>query len=212
MPPVARFALLALALGGVGAAQAGALYCCNDSNGKQVCGDILPQACYGRAYREIGDNGQVRRYVDAPPTAEQRAAREAEEKRRKEADLLLKEQKRKDAALLETYGSERDIEMMRQRAEQDTQAAIRTAEKKVGDARQLRKKYENEAEFYKKKDLPPEVQKGLREADYEIKAQQELVEAKKKELETIQAKYAEDRRRYLELTRGKAAVANPAPR
>ena len=37
----------------------GLLYCCNDSNGKQVCGDILPQACYGRAYREIGDGART---------------------------------------------------------------------------------------------------------------------------------------------------------
>ena len=37
-----------------------------------------------------------------------------------------------------------------------------------------------EAEFYKKKQLPPEIQKGLNDADFEIKAQQSVIESKKK--------------------------------
>ena len=44
----------------------GTLYCCQDANGKQVCGDILPQACYGRGYREIGDGARTVRQVEAP--------------------------------------------------------------------------------------------------------------------------------------------------
>ena len=64
------------------------LYCCQDSSGKQVCGDILPQVCYGRAYREIGADGRTVREVDAPLTAEQRAQKVAEDaKRKEEADV-----------------------------------------------------------------------------------------------------------------------------
>ena len=179
----------------------GLLYCCNDSNGKQVCGDILPQACYGRAYREIGDGARTVRQVEAPLTPEQRVQRAADDEKRRQEEIVRKEQQRKDQALLNTYGSERDIDAMRMRAETDVFQSIRNAETKISEIRQLRKKFENEAEFYKKKTLPAEVKKGLDDADFEIRGQESIIESKKKELETIRAKYNDDKRRYIDLSR-----------
>ena len=178
---------------------AGQFFCCHDATGKQVCGDILPQACYGRAYREVGSNGQTIRTFDAPLTAEQRALRTAEEEKKRIEDEKRKEQQRKDQALLNTYGNEQDIELMRKRAEGDVLKAIANAEKKIVEIRQQRKKFENEAEFYKKKTLPHEVQKGLADADSDINSQEVFIAEKKKELEVIRAKYDEDKRRFVEL-------------
>ncbi len=195
----------ALALGFSGASvAAGKLFCCIDASGKQECGDILPQACYGRAYREIGESGRTVRQVEAPLTAEQRAQRAAEEERLKAEELVLKEKQRKDQALLNTYGSEKDIEAMRLRAQTDVFKAIKAAEDKITEIRLLRKKFEDEAEFYKKKQVPAEVKKGLNDADFEIKAQESVIESKKKELDTIRVKYDEDHRRYLEISRRNA--------
>ena len=215
MRKAASLSLLALGLGIVSLVEAapppppaqnkagqsaqGNFYCCNDGSGKQVCGDILPQACYGRAYRELGQSGRVVREVEAPLTAEQRAQRAAEEQRKKEEEARQKIQQRKDQALLDTYGSEEDIEAMRVRALEEVTKSIKGAEARIEDIRALRKKYENEAEFYKKKKMPPEVQKGLNDTEFEIKAQQSIIEAKKKEVAGIQAKYDEDRKRFIEL-------------
>ena len=199
-PPRAKLlALLLATLTGTSALAAGNFFCCNDASGKQVCGDILPQACYGRAYRELGSNGQTIRTVDAPLTAEQRSQREAEEEKRKREEEKRKEQQRKDQALLNTYGNEQDIELMRKRAEGDVLKAIANAEKKIVEIRQQRKKFENEAEFYKKKTLPHEVQKGLADADSDINSQEVFIAEKKKELEGIRAKYDEDKRRFVEV-------------
>ena len=198
-PKAKLLALLLATLTGTSALAAGNFFCCNDASGKQVCGDILPQACYGRAYRELGSNGQTIRTVDAPLTAEQRSQREAEEEKRKREEEKRKEQQRKDQALLNTYGNEQDIELMRKRAEGDVLKAIANAEKKIVEIRQQRKKFENEAEFYKKKTLPHEVQKGLADADSDINSQEVFIAEKKKELEGIRAKYDEDKRRFVEL-------------
>jgi len=177
----------------------GNIFCCSDERGKQVCGDILPAACIGRAYREISQSGIVVRTVDAPLTVEQKALRAAEERKKKEAEEAEREQRRLDAALLQTYSSEADIDLMRQRSEADVYKSIETALQKIDEARARRVKFENEAEFYRKKTLPPDVEKGLKEADVEIRAQTELIDAKKKELDLIHAKYDEDKRRYLDL-------------
>ena len=199
-PPRAKLlALLLATLTGTSALAAGNFFCCNDASGKQVCGDILPQACYGRAYRELGSNGQTIRTVDAPLTAEQRSQREAEEEKRKREEEKRKEQQRKDQALLNTYGNEQDIELMRKRAEGDVLKAIANAEKKIVEIRQQRKKFENEAEFYKKKTLPHEVKKGMDDADSDINSQEVFIAEKRKELEVIHAKYDEDKRRFVEL-------------
>jgi len=183
------------------AAAAGKLYCCNDASGKQVCGDLLPQECFGRAYRELGDSGRTVRNVEAPLTAEQRAERAAEDAKRKAAAAAMKEQQRKDLALINTYGSVRDIEAMRDSALGDVQKLISEAEARIAEIQTQRLKFQNEAEFYKKKQPPPEIQKGLQEADSEIRAQQSVIDAKKKEMEIIREKYDEDKRRYLDLSR-----------
>jgi hypothetical protein len=142
------------------------------------------------------------RNVEAPLTAEQRAQRAAEEATRKAQETALKEQKRKDQALLDTYGTEKDIATLKLRAEQDVNRSIKAAEAKIAEAQLQRKKFEDEAEFYKKKQLPPEIAKGLRDLDYEIAAQQSVIASKKKDLEVIGQKFEEDRRRFLELSRG----------
>jgi valyl-tRNA synthetase len=191
---------LALGFGGPAAA-AGNLFCCVDASGKHVCGDILPHECYGRAYRELGDSGRTLRNVEAPLTAEQRAQRAIEDERRKQEEAARREVQRKDQALLNTYASEADIEVMRSRAQEDVFKSINAAEAKIAEIRAQRKTFENEAEFYKKKQLPPDVQKGLRDADFEIKAQESVIEAKMKELAIIRVKYDEDRRRFIDLSR-----------
>ena len=193
---------LALLLGlSTQALAAGNLFCCIDTNGKQICGDLLPQACYGRAYREIGDSGRTLRNVEAPLTAEQRAQRAVEDEKRKAEEAARREQQRKDQALLNTYGNERDIEAMRTRAQDDVQKSIKAAEVKISEIRAQRKKFENEAEFYKRKKMPADVQKGLSDADFEIKAQESIIEAKTKELEIIRQKYDEDKRNFIDLSK-----------
>jgi hypothetical protein len=184
-----------------GDAGAGKFYCCTDQNDKHVCGDILPMVCYGRAYRELGANGRTIREVAAPLTAEQRAERvAAEEKRRKEA-VIAAEQQRQDEILLATYASIDDIEAMRKRSLDDIHRLIRSAEERLGEIKASRKQFEDEAEFYKNRDLPATVEKGLADTEFEIKAQEAIIEARKKDLDAIQDKYDEDRKRFLDLQR-----------
>jgi hypothetical protein len=198
----AKCGLLLLALVGPASSLAApSIFCCNNEAGRQVCGDVLPSACYGRAYRELGYTGRTARTVEAPLTGEQRAQRAAEEQRRSEQERLLNEQRRKDQALLNTYGSEKDIEIMRSRAERDLATAIRAAEERIAEIRRQRKKFEDEAEFYRKRQLPADVAKGLRDSDQEIRAQESVIESKKKDLDAIRLKYDEDLRRFVELSK-----------
>jgi hypothetical protein len=187
-------------------ASAAGIFCCLDERSKQVCGDVLPPACYGRAYRELGPNGMTLREVEAPLTEAQKAQRIAEEKRKKKEEDAAREQYRLDQALLQTYGTIDDIELMRKRAEADVIASIKAAMVKIDEAKQRRKKFEDEAEFYKKRTLPPEVDKGLKDADFEIQAQENLIASKQKEFDIIKTKYDDDKRRYLDVKRNRSRL------
>lgn len=181
--------------------QSTGLMCCTDASGRRACGNPLPSQCAGRAYKIYNQQGMVVREVGPPLTAEEKAAKAEAELQEKAAEAAAKEQKRKDIALQETYTSVQDIDRMQVRAEADAKTAIANAELKIVEARKRRKKFESEAEFYQNRALPPAISKGLRDEDVEIKSQTELIDAKKRDLEQIRAKYDEDRRRYTELTR-----------
>lgn len=192
-----------LVLLAVGSAQAASeFYCCQDpANGRRVCGDTLPEQCRGRAYRILDSGGNIVKEVGAPLTPEQKAELILENKRRKQLEDAGREQRRRDQALLDTYTTAEDIDLAQKKAEADVNLAIQATNERIATAQKKRKKFADEAEFYKKKALPPELEKDLRAIDHEIRLQQELIALKQKEFDTIKAKYDADRKRYFELTR-----------
>lgn len=192
--------LLLLAL--TSAQAAGEFYCCQDpGNGRRVCGDTLPEQCRGHAYRVLDSAGNSVKEVGPPLTAEQRAERILDNRRRKQLEDASREQRRRDQALLDTYSMPEDIDLAQHKAETDVNLAILATVTRIDAARTKRKKFEDEAEFYKKRALPPELEKELRALDHEIKLQQDLLDIKKRDFDAIKAKYDADRKRYFELTR-----------
>jgi hypothetical protein len=193
------------------AAQGRITYCCTDNNGKQICSDVLPQQCYGKAYREINSRGITVRRVDAPLNAEQRAAKEAETKKAKEEEARRLEQDRKNRALLATYASEQDIDYARDRAIADVQKTIKAAQDKQADLAKRQKTLDAEAEFYKKKPMPAQLQSQLRDNETEMKAQQAVIDGKQKDIEALKVRFEEEKLRYRELTRKTAAGKSEPP-
>jgi hypothetical protein len=203
--------LLAVLLGLAGTTAQAGMTCCNDANGRKVCGDGLPAACQGRPYRILDSAGFVIKDVNAPLTGEQRAQKEAEDRQRREEEVQQKERRRRDQALLETYSSVQDIERMRERNRADLQQAITQAENKIAELSKRRKKLENEAEFYKNKPLPEDIARGIKDVNAEIAGQNELINSRRKEIEQMQLRYDADRKRFVELTgQGDAPAGKPA--
>jgi hypothetical protein len=201
MRKAAALQLLALLLA-TSAQAAGEFYCCQDpGSGRRICGDTLPEQCRGRAYRVLDSGGNVVKEVGAPLTPEQKAEQILENRRKKKQEEADRELRRRDQALLDTYTTPEDIDIAQKKAEADVSVTIQATNERIATAQKKRKKLADEAEFYKKKTMPPELEKDLRAIDHEIGLQQELVELKKKEFDTIKAKYDADRKRYFELTR-----------
>ena len=191
------FALLAPAL----AQQAPQrMYKCIDARGKTYYTQVPPAECLGRETQELNKSGTVIRKTERPLNPAELQAREAEKKKKAEQDEFAKEERRKNTALLNTYSSEKDIEDARARSLQEAQTAISDTEKSIAGAQKRQQDLEKEKEFYTKKPMPFKLKNELSNLDIEIKNQTALLEAKKKEISTINQKYDEDKRRYVELT------------
>ena len=191
---------------------------CVGKDGKTYVGSTMPPQCAGQAVNQMNAQGQVVRRTEAMLTPEQRAAKEAEGRlnKEKEAEAARKEQEesRKNKALLSTYGSEKDIEIARTRALADNEKAVKETQAKIAQIEKTGVTLRKELEFYAGKNKPPpKVTQDIQNNDIDLKAQNDLLAAKKRDVNGINAKYDEDKRRYLELTKGPAAVpvAAPAP-
>jgi hypothetical protein len=184
------------------------MYKCVDARGKVYYTQVPPPECLGRDTQELNKSGTLIRKNPAvvPLSPAQEQAREAERKKKLEDEEKLKEDRRKNLALLNTYSSEKDIDDARARALEEAKVAIADTERSIAGAQKRHTELEAEKEFYVKKPMPLKLKRDISNNEIEITNQTVLLDAKKKEISTINAKYDEDRRRYIELTSGKAAA------
>ncbi len=213
---MARIVLVMAAVFAAWSAQAQQIIKCVGKDGKTYVGSTLPPQCAGQAVNEMNKQGQVVKRTEAALTPEQRAAKEAEERlmKEKEAEAARKEKEetRKNKALLSTYASEKDIEAARRQALADNEKAVVETQTKIAQIEKTGTTMKKELEFYQGKNKPPaNVMQGIQNNEIDLKAQQNLLAAKKKDVDVINTRYDEDKRRYLELTKGPAAVPAPAP-
>lgn len=198
---LAAAALLAAPLAGYAQSKSATTYRCAGKDGKKYYGSTIPPQCLGEPIEQLNARGLVIKRIDPEGDEKQRAAKAAAEKQKREEDTAAKEQARRNRALLATYTSVKDVDDARARALADNQKAAREIEAKIEAIRKRRAGYDKELEFYKGKTKPPaKLNEDISNAELELKAQEGLLVAKKKEVETINAKYDQDKRRYLELT------------
>ena len=141
--------------------------------------------------------------IDPEGDEKARLAKEAEEQKRREMEVAQKDAQRRHRALLATYTSEKDIEEARARALREHRMQLQEVETRVEAIKKRQARHEKDLELYKEsgKGTPPaRLQEEITNAEIDLKAQETLLAAKKKEAEGINARYDDDRRRYQEAT------------
>ncbi|MDR0673196.1 MAG: hypothetical protein LBF93_05985 [Zoogloeaceae bacterium] len=172
--------------------------CCNDASGRYTCGDVMPPPCNGRLLKVYNRQGFLIRIVAPHMTEEEKKLAAEKAIREREAQDRLRDQARKDRALLQTYDSVEDLDRIRDRSEADVRVAIRNAQSLIDSAQKRKRALEDEVAGSGK--LSPEIAGQIRNEETTIKAQSALLEVKKTELAQIRAKFTEDRNRYILLT------------
>ena len=184
------------------AAQAQVTYRCTGKDGKKYYGSTIPMQCMGVVVEQLSKQGTVIKRMDPHAAEKEKEEKEAASKK-KEEDVATREEQRRNRALLATYTSERDIEDARQRALADNQKAVAEVQAKIDTIKRNRAKYAKELEFYQDKKgaakPPAKLSQDITNADIDLKAQEDLLAVKQKEVVAINTRYDEDKKRYTEL-------------
>ena len=172
---------------------------CVGKDGKRYYGQTIPDQCIGQSVEQLDKQGIVVRRIENQ-SAEDRALKKADEKKKIEEAAAKKEEDRRNRALLATYSSEKDIEDARSRALAENQLAVKETTRRIEEIKKRQAQLAGEMEFYKKNPAPAKLQSDVKSAQVDLEAQQNLLEVKKKEVESINARYDEDKKRFAALT------------
>jgi len=181
---------------------------CIGTDGKKYYGQTVPPACLGQPVEQLNAQGMVIKRFDAAASAAEREKKLAEEEERKKREALSKEEGRRNRALLATYTNEKDIDNARARALKDNEGAVKDIEKRIGGLKVRLAELKKELDFYSGKNKPPaKLATDIRNTEFDITTQEELMATKKKEVDQINARYDDDKKRYSELTKGAAGAS-----
>jgi len=178
-------------------------YRCVGKDGKKYYGQSVPPQCLGMPVEQLNSQGMVTKRFDAAASAAEREKKALEEEERKKREVITKEEGRRSRALLATYTGEKDIENARARALQENQIAVKDIEGKIALIKKRQGDLAKELDFYQGKNKPPaKFGQDIKDAEIDLKAQEGLLASKKKDVDSINTKYDEDKKRYIELTKG----------
>jgi hypothetical protein len=202
---IGRILIAAAALAAtLGAASAEAQsYRCVGKDGRKYYGQVPPPQCTGQPTEMLNSQGQVIR--QPPPGAPKKGDSPAKEQvaKKKVEDPAVREERLRNAALLDTYANEKEIDLARRRALEEINRAKKEIEKRIDEAKKRQLKAKSEMEFYKGSSNPPAaLEAAVDSAAQDVKSQQNLLVHKIKEADDVNAKYDADKRRFIELTGG----------
>ena len=176
-------------------------YRCTGHDGKKYYGSTIPNACLGRPLELINKQGLVVKRIDPEGDEKARLAKEAEAEKKRELDAANKEAQRRNRALLATYTSEKDIEESRARDLRNHERGVQEVQKRIDDIKKRQAQFQKELDLFAssgKGEPPSRLKEEITNAEIDLRAQQTLLDAKKKEAVGINARYDEDKRRYKE--------------
>jgi hypothetical protein len=200
-----------------------ASYRCVAKDGKKYYGQTIPPQCTGVPIEGLTVSGTVVLRIDPEGDEKAKQAQEAELEKKKALDAANKEESRRNRALLATYTSVKDIEDARARALADNAKLVKEVQDRIDAIKKRQAGYAKEMEFYsdgkpaekggkakpaadspaRGTKAPPKLVEDIRMADVDLKLQQESLDQRKKQVDVINAKYDEDKNRYLALTQRK---------
>lgn len=209
--------LIALAF----APAAGAAFKCVDERGLTHIGDTPPAGCAKVMMYEVTRSGKVMREIPPTMTEEQVKARVEADRLKKIADRAAAEQKRKDTALLATYASESEFDVVRDRTVEPIHSRIKVTKTRIADIDKRAKKVDEELEFYKA-GKSKASRKGAEAPPMLVSEQERLAEERKqllrniegyeREIVELRAKFDTDKQRWLAIKAGGTGASIPDAR
>ncbi len=124
------------------------LFKCTDDKGITHYGETMPAVCAKKEVTELSKQGRTLRKLDAPLTLEQQKARDEANAKKAADDQKVNDQRQKDMALLGTFGSERELDAIRDKDFAQMAQRRKFLENRLVDIDTRLVKVNNQMEFY----------------------------------------------------------------
>lgn len=196
--------------------QGSKIVCWKDKSGKVVgCGDRVPPEFQQNESKTL-DNRGITRQTNVSAEEAARLKQEAEKKAalKAEEDRRIAEQRRQDSALINTYTSEKEIDLRRDREVQVVELQITQLKAALQKATQGEAATQQRYDAVSKsgKPVPPTLNDELARATGERKRIETRIAEGEKDKAAIITRYTEQKARYIELRGGSGAPqTTPAP-
>lgn len=191
--------LCALVLVTCCAIPASAAFKCTDEKGRVHFGETPPDACANVVTYELGRSGSVIRKIE--PTAA-KVDDTAERQKAADDEKSAGVRKRRDQMLLDSYGSEREIDAARDRNVDMLKNRLSTAKTNAQKAQQRQQEVQRLVDS-KGRAAPDALAADLARANKDRSAADAAVLHIEKDLADTQARFAADRARWVELRAAK---------
>ena len=184
--PLTAALLFVTAAGSVDAApSADQVFTCVTANGRKLTSDRLIGECMDREQRVLARDGTLVRIVPPTLTADERAEKDARERKANLEKEAKAEAVRRDRNLMQRYPNEQSHQGAREAALADVRAATQLSEQRQQELSAERKPLLDEAEFYKGKALPAKLRQQLDANEAAAFAQRDAQNNQKAELDRV---------------------------
>lgn len=178
------------------------IYSCEDAKGRRITSDRPIRECFDREQKVLNPDGSQRQVVGPSMTAEERAAYEEAERARMLAEAARRDAVRQDRNLMARYRSEEAHRKARDNALEPTVAAIRSGEIRLKALAQERKQLDDEAEFFRGREMPRSLRLSYEQNDTAARGQRDAIEQHRAEMQRINAMFDEELARLRQLWAG----------
>ncbi len=201
---------LVLAQGGDGVAPKG-IYTCTTADGRKLTGDRPLVECVSREQRVLNADGSQRTILPPFLSPEERAAKEAADRRALAERITQQDAMRRDRNLMQRFPTEAAHQRARSAALDDAKKSMRNSERRLVDLGTERKPLVDEAEFYAGRQMPAKLKQALDANDASVEAQRALIDNQKAEIVRVNARYDAELARLRKLWAGAAPGSLPPP-
>jgi hypothetical protein len=165
------------------------IYTCIDDRGKQLRSDRLIAECSDKEQRELNKDGSLKRIVPPVYTAEERADRDAHARKEQEERAAYNDAVRRDRNLKNRYPNEATHNKARESALEAVRSSMRASAQRVKELETERRPLQDEADFYRGRQLPSRLKQQLEANETSVAAQRELMQTQESELQRVNRIY-----------------------
>lgn len=165
------------------------IYTCTDDRGIRRTSDRPIIECIDRNQRVLNADGSVKRIVPPTLTAEERAEREAVERKMAEERAALNDAVRRDRNLKARFPNEPTHQRAREAALEVVRVGMRTSQQRMKELEAERRPLTEEAEFYRGRPVPARLKQQIEANETSVAATRDLIQTQESELQRINRIY-----------------------